>query len=255
MKILYVNAMTEEVGGEAYAAGLINGIEASNIVRKTGMSIEIIKYNLFYGDIQPAQLMGRFARQHDVDAVILSGSAKNTTDIGDPFLAEYYQGLRDLLSFQSEVHEWTGPRWPVFGICFGHQALAAALGGETSKFSLNWGPKKMKLLPRAFYHPMIKPLLAECPGSSLDLVVYHADQVVRVPNGFYSFMTSPYCEVQAMAHDQWPIVSFQAHPEASAKLKDDLEDSEYWKSYSDEDLNAKDGWRLLGKFIDWAVKK
>ena len=97
MKILYVNAMTDLEGGETYAAGLRAGFEASQAFAE-GRNVEWVHYNLFYesahSKVMPARQMGYFARLNGIRAVVLSGSAKNTSDIGDPFFRRLLRRLK-----------------------------------------------------------------------------------------------------------------------------------------------------------------
>lgn len=216
--------------------------------------IELINFDIFYGKNYSPRLMGVFARQHHVDGIILSGSEKNTTDQDDPFVRDYYFGLKDLLDFSDSMDDWAGPPTPVLGICFGHQALACALGGETARFDTTIGVRKIQALPAARLHPLFSPLV-DTHASVLDAVVYHADHVVKLPQGFRPLFTSDYCLIQGMTHDQWPIVSLQSHPEMTGLLKKDPEEAKDWEHVTLEALNTHHGQKILGRFIDWIENK
>ncbi|HET6613056.1 MAG TPA: gamma-glutamyl-gamma-aminobutyrate hydrolase family protein [Kofleriaceae bacterium] len=58
---------------------------------------------------------------------------------------------------------------PVFGVCFGHQLLAFAAGGQVIQNPTGWemGTYEVELLPAAAKEPLTRPLAtAEGPGSS-----------------------------------------------------------------------------------------
>lgn len=226
MKILYINAITNQRCGDLLTEGVLRGLLNSQHAKQSN-SIELINFDMFYGKKYSPRLMGVFARHHNVDAVILSGSEKNTTDSADPFVQDYYFGLKDLIDFSGSHDDWAGPQIPVLGICFGHQALACALGGETARFQSKVGVYKIDSLAGARDHALFKPLLRE-GALSLNAVLYHADHVVKLPEGFRPLFTSDYCSIQGMADNQWPIVSLQSHPEMSGLLKMDAEEAKDW---------------------------
>src|SRR4051812_16958244 len=57
-----------------------------------------------------------------VDAVVITGSAANVPT-RDPWMLRTEAWLREVVAAET----------PVFGICFGHQTLAQALGGDVQK--------------------------------------------------------------------------------------------------------------------------
>ena len=61
----------------------------------------------------------------DYDGVIISGSATNLTDEGQPD-----DSIKTILDFILETHG----KIPMLGICFGHQAIASAFGSEVVRF-------------------------------------------------------------------------------------------------------------------------
>ena len=268
MKILYVNAIRGSDTGEALKNGVLAGLSRAQLVRSGSDSIELVAYDIFYGDRRRPAWMGDFARSEGVDAIILSGSEKNTSDRSDPWVQEYERGLRDLLEFPLETtqaiedpsalsevfqkahQDWVGPRVPVFGICFGHQALATSLGGATSRFSMKAGQVSLTALAIARQHPVFKQNLVL--ESTVPMICYHADQVVRVPVGFSNAFTSDHCEIQAMVHRQWPIVSVQPHPEVTSLLGSVDGEREEWGNLSDEQFDAHKGLEMLAAFVDWA---
>jgi|GEM_PF-1252278 len=252
LKVLYVNAITHEAAGEVLKEGTRQGLLGARASSSRG--VEFASYDMFYGPKLRPGNMGRFAREFSADAVILSGSDKNTTDREDPWVQDYLRGLRDLLEVPSDLADWTGPGFPVLGICFGHQALACALGGDTSRFENRADKVAITALSEGARHPVFKELLPGGIGSGLEVLVYHADHVVRLPEGFRPLFTSDYCAYQGMAHAQWPIVSLQSHPEMTSKFVALPGEGDAWTLTDPAVLDAQAGPAILASFCDWAAR-
>ena len=252
LKVFYVNAIMSEASGECMKRGLIEGLEQSAAAKAEGLQVD--SYDIFYGAKKYPRFMGEWLRDHpDYDAVVLSGSEKNTSDQDDPWLNEYYTGLKDLLDIRPGYeHEWDGPSVPVLGICFAHQALAAMLGGETARVGMKVGVENIKLLPQAERHKAFGQLRTK---SQARFVVYHGDQVVRMPRGFHVCMTSDYCPIQAMAHDRWPVFSLQSHPEMNVSIRDASDDTETWAKIPASAFEGNSGPQLLADFLDWVAAR
>jgi GMP synthase-like glutamine amidotransferase len=246
--VVYVNAMRPESSGEAFAKGVRQSLDRTSL--KHDLKIDFVSLDIFYGRRLSPREMGAFARAHNASAVVLSGSGKNTTDRDDPWLQEYYEGLGDLLNLRPG-REWLGPECPVLGICFGHQALAILLGGETSRFKQRAGLENLKPLNAAASHPVLSEFVRN--KLALTMPVLHADQVVRLPNEFVPLLTSDYCDIQAMAHKQWPIVSFQPHPEIGSAVKAAPDERVDWESVASSDLDDHAGALVLDRFFEWAL--
>ena len=250
MRVLYINAIESPVSGEILKAGTLKGLRSATILN-SAEELEFVSYDIFYGRTQPAGALGRFAHSRHFDAVILSGSERNTSNASDPWLAEYFRGLKDLLSLDSDPSQWMGPQFPILGICFGHQALACLLGGETAPFKYRADVLQISPLAAAREHAVFRSLLTKYP--KLDVVVTHGDHVVRSPAGFRVSFSSDYCLNQGMIHDQWPIVTLQSHPEITSALKTDQAEAEDWKHVEPSQMDNHHGPSILGKFLDWAA--
>ena len=94
------------------------------------------------------------------------------------------------------------------GICFGHQLLAQALGGEVKKSDKGWG------IGIAFSELVAQKDWMEPHQTTLDLVVSHQDQISRLPQDSQVLLSNsfcPYAMVQVGEH----FLGIQGHPEFS----------------------------------------
>jgi len=95
---------------------------------------------------------------------------------------------------------------PMVGICFGHQIIHQALGGEVAKASAGWcvGVHRNQLTEAATKFG--------APGDAFLLLSSHQDQVVSVAPGSHVLATTAYCPV-AMTSIGESILTIQGHPE------------------------------------------
>lgn len=95
---------------------------------------------------------------------------------------------------------------PLLGACFGHQAIAQALGGkvERSLAGYNIGVEDTRFhTRRAWMQP---------ERNSLPMFVFHEDQVTDVPPGCDLLGSSDKCKIASFAKGDH-IFTTQAHPE------------------------------------------
>lgn len=242
---LYINGMISQESGESFKRGIQQSLQSWN------SEIQMLSLDLNYGEHKSSpRWMGQVARNLGVDAVILSGSEHNTSDLSDPWVKEYYLGLEDLLNLPNDFADWSGPRFPIFGICFGHQALANVFGGETARFNYRSGFVDMQYSHQAYRHPLAKKWIKKFPNG-LKLGVSHGDQIIRMPKGFHRLLSSDYCEVQGMSHDQWPIVSLQSHPEILREFQEISTEKEDWSRYTQKDFESQNGPEILHTIYEW----
>ncbi|MCV6596257.1 MAG: type 1 glutamine amidotransferase [Mangrovicoccus sp.] len=122
------------------------------------------------------------------DAWVLTGSPHGVYE-DHPFIPPLEEFLRQVVA----------ARVPVAGICFGHQLLAQALGGEVVKHPGGWrlGPQDYEI---------------EGIDRPVTLHAWHQDQVIRPPEGARVIATGVDCAVAAMAMGDH-LLSLQPHPE------------------------------------------
>ena len=134
-----------------------------------------------------------------LEAVLVTGSRAGVYD-DEPWMAPLMDFIR-----------WTAAEEvPQIGVCFGHQAVAQALGGQVIKSPKGWG------LGRHTYRvETTAPWMGEKAPDSFALAVSHQDQVITPPPGAKVIAASDFTPFAALSYAQGPAISFQGHPEFS----------------------------------------
>ncbi len=174
----------------------------------------------------------------DCDAYVLTGSAAGVYD-DLPWIA----GLTGFL-------QQARGRAKLVGICFGHQIMAQAFGGEVIKSPKGWG---------VGLHRYTVPHIAPWMDSGADILApaSHQDQVVTLPDGARVVASNAFTPYAGL--DYGDAISFQFHPEFSAAFATALIQSEHHRygaladpaiaSHSQPDDCARvAGW--IGRFLD-----
>lgn len=129
------------------------------------------------------------------DGHVITGSPASVNDERLPWV-----GL--LLEFIRALH---AARRPLIGLCFGHQAVARALGGQVARHHA-WG------LGTATTHwAAARPWMRPAQPSST-LMAAHNEQVSRMPEGAECLGGSDFCPIGSMQIGQH-IWTTQYHPE------------------------------------------
>ena len=126
--------------------------------------------------------------------------------------------------WQEEAHPWLVTEkaairhWvrdlgrPYFGVCLGHQLLAAALGGEVGPAARpETGIVAIDLLPAAATDPLLGGL-----SSPVATMHWHGAEVARLPGDALALARSADCAAQAMrvGAQAWGV---QYHPEVTGE--------------------------------------
>lgn len=129
------------------------------------------------------------------DATLITGSPSSVND-PDPWIA----ALKDWI--RGEV----AARRPLFGACFGHQAIAAALGGRVGPSPTGWrlGAAKTAF---AATRPWMEP-----PQEVIRLFCCNREQVLEVPQGVEVLGGDPLCPAASLAIGGH-VFTTQYHPE------------------------------------------
>jgi GMP synthase-like glutamine amidotransferase len=95
---------------------------------------------------------------------------------------------------------------PFVGICFGHQMLAHAMGGEVAKAKQGWGVGvlPLKVLKREEW--------MDPPAETVRIQHMHQDQVVRLPEKSVLLGRSPHCEIGMFRIGETKL-GIEGHPE------------------------------------------
>ncbi|HEY0208790.1 glutamine amidotransferase [Acerihabitans sp.] len=103
---------------------------------------------------------------------------------------------------------------PIFGVCYGHQLLAHALGGEVDYLAdgMEVGTLAIELLPTAANDPLIGLLPGRFPANLI-----HSQTVVTPPDGAIVLARSARDPHQILRY-RHNVVTTQFHPEFSARV-------------------------------------
>jgi GMP synthase-like glutamine amidotransferase len=131
-----------------------------------------------------------------LDGILITGSAAG---VYDDFA--WLDPLRDFI--RAAYSEKT----PMLGICFGHQIMADALGGDVRKSDKGWG------LGRHVYGVTMRPgfLGGELPEFAV--ACSHQDQVITPPAEAEVFLSSEFTPNAGLVYRNGAAMSLQPHPE------------------------------------------
>ncbi len=122
----------------------------------------------------------------DADGWLITGSRHGVYE-DHPWMEPLMQFIRDAFAADK----------PMVGVCFGHQAIAQALGGHVEKFRGGWS---------------IGPVTYRFPDGDRVIHAYHQDQVITPPDGAETIASSDFCTHAALLYPG-KAVSVQPHPE------------------------------------------
>ena len=131
----------------------------------------------------------------DHDAYLLTGSPAGAYE-PLPWIGELKTFLREAKGQAALV-----------GICFGHQVMAEAFGGQVIKSPKGWGVGLHQ------YQVMAPQPWMQTPAPSFAIPASHQDQVVIRPPEAEVLAASAFTPFAALAYRDQPAISFQGHPE------------------------------------------
>jgi GMP synthase-like glutamine amidotransferase len=151
-----------------------------------------VQHNIYPGDI------------HECDAYVITGSKASVYD-AEPWIGTLQKFIVTLDQQQKKL----------VAVCFGHQLVAQAFGGETKKSDKGWG---VGVHSYEVKNPQswMKPALQNCK-----LVVSHKDQVIQLPDNAVLLAGNEFCPFGMFQRGEH-ILAIQAHPEFSKDYAETL---------------------------------
>ena len=156
------------------------------------------------------------AAPEDCDAYIVTGSSAGVYD-SDPWIGQLLDFLRAAKG-----------RAKLVGVCFGHQAMAQAFGGQVIKSPKGWGigEHDYRIVSR-------EPWMDEAPA--MRLPASHQDQVVSLPPGAEVIAASDFTPFAGLAWRDQPAISMQPHPEFDPAFAATLIEARRGKVYAEDE--------------------
>ena len=142
------------------------------------------------------------------DGLMISGSPAGVYD-GHPWIA----------SAERLIEETATAAKPQIGVCFGHQLMAQAFGGEATLSDSGWG-----VGVHAYDVHETTPWMTS-PPRKIACVVSHQDQVTLPPPGATVLAGSAFCPNGFLSYAHAPAISVQMHPEFETEFARNLLDA------------------------------
>ena len=141
---------------------------------------------------------------NDFDGFIITGSSFGV-----------YENFSWIVKTIRLINKIISRKKQLVGICFGHQIIIQALNGLIEKSIYGWGAgiKKINFFKN-------KPWLPN-NLSFTNLISFHQDQVVKIPNFVDHLAGNDFCKYYSLALEDI-VFTIQGHPEFSKKYTLDL---------------------------------
>ena len=183
----------------------------ASLLDRSGRKLEIDSVSVVRGEM-PASVL-------DCDGWLITGSRHGV-----------YDNLPWMLPLQDFIRDLADKRLPLVGICFGHQIIAQALGGQVVKSDKGWGVGLHQ-----YRVEQAQAWMQESP-QQVGIYAFHQDQVVELPPSARVFLGSEFCPYAGLTYGD-SIMSVQGHPEFEESYMTTLLD-EYGGSVIPADIAA-----------------
>lgn len=136
----------------------------------------------------------------ECDAYVITGSKFGVYD-RESWITQLLELVRSIVTSNAKL----------IGICFGHQVVAQALGGEVKRSELGWtvGRQKYEIVRRL---PWISPQL-----DGFHLLASHQDRVTQLPPSAVNFARNDMSEYGGYYIGD-SVLTLQAHPEFEPEI-------------------------------------
>lgn len=163
-------------------------------------------------------MIGEFPDVGQYNACIISGSRYSVFDDKS--------WIRELHSF---VKASILKKNKIVGLCFGHQLIANAMGGQVKIFDWNLGVHELQIMSAM---PWMNPY-----STHLHLLFNHRYQVVKLPiNAKIHAQTNSFIQMYSINNH---LLGLQAHPEYSVSYQEKLMEKTFGDSNHPLMINAK----------------
>jgi GMP synthase-like glutamine amidotransferase len=132
-----------------------------------------------------------------LDAIVITGSSAGVYD-------NHLTWMEPLRVFVREAY---ATATPMLGVCFGHQIMADALGGDVRKSEKGWG------LGRHVYGVTARPDFLGGNLPEFAIACSHQDQVIVPPKDATVFLSSEFTPNAGLVYGNGHAMSVQPHPE------------------------------------------
>lgn len=155
---------------------------------------------------------------------VIDGQYPESLDECDGYLIggsrfSVYDNTRWIVTLTAFVQRLSQQHIPMVGICFGHQMLAWALGGDVTRSDNGWGIGVHQATfnaHEALQHSWLPEAL-----DKYALVVSHQDQVITLPPHATLLAGSPFCPNAMILVGDY-CLGIQGHPEFTTHYSQDL---------------------------------
>ena len=150
----------------------------------------------FSYEVVPVSDGAPFPDPGQLEGIVITGSA-----------AGVYDTLPWLDPLRGFIRAAYDRQTPMLGICFGHQIMADALGGDVRKSDKGWG------LGRHSYGVTRRPDFMRSSPDLLAVACSHQDQVITPPSSAEVILASDFTPNAGLVYRNGAALSFQPHPE------------------------------------------